>query len=76
LRDHGLETGEVIEDENIARVEVAVHVMDLDVEAKVAFQDGERPHAPAVRRFVKLWNLSAVHRTLAGMAVNRFRCIH
>ena len=52
LRNDGFEAREVIEQKYLAGLDVAVGVVNLDVDAQAAAQQRECPHAPLIQRLV------------------------
>jgi hypothetical protein len=54
LRNDRFEAGEMVEEENLTRVNVPVGVVDLDVDSKPPPQHGKCSHAPLIQDLVDL----------------------
>ena len=64
LRDDGFEAGEVVEQEYLAGFDVAVVVVDLDVDPQAFVQERERAHAPLIGGFVDVERGVVAHRPI------------
>ncbi len=62
LRDDGLETGEVVEEEYLARLDRARRVVQCDIKAEPLVEEREPAHAPLVSRFTDDQILTVDHR--------------
>jgi hypothetical protein len=61
LRNYRFEAGEMVKKKNLALFDVAIGIMNLNIDPEAAAQHGKRAHAPLIQNFIDFELGVAVH---------------